>query len=138
MDNVAIINFGAGYIETEEDNNKWDFNDIKLMQFTGLKDKNGKEIYEGDIVKIDVKEWDDDWIKTLRGITGEVKWVEEGCEYWAGLIWDEKYGGGVEFLKLIGEEDWNGGEEMSGNKLEIIGNIYENPKLINQNALQNL
>lgn len=76
------------------------FSDIYL-QFTGLKDKNGKEIYEGDIVVSVCK----DGYKT-KPIA-----VEYGyCEIYQGSA----YG-------------WN----LSDNDIyEVIGNIYENPTLL--------
>ena len=71
-----------------------------LMQFTGLKDKNGKEIYEGDII-----------INKFNNIYG-------------GEIHKEvvKYNNGYHFQ--------NGGATTSNQTIEIIGNIYENPELI--------
>jgi len=68
------------------------------MQYTGLKDKNGKEIYEGDICK------EDNLIYEVRAGKGLF-------ELWLGDYGDT----GI----------WNVNE-----RLEIIGNIYENPELL--------
>lgn len=71
--------------------------DFILMQYTGLKDKSGKEIYEGDI------------IKTEGGALGVVKWRHFGFEQ--------------DMINTLG---WWVIQEDG----EIIGNIYENPELL--------
>ncbi len=88
-----------------------------FLQFTGLKDKNGKEIYEGDIIKY-IRRWQDSF-----GEKGE----EE-----IALIEVETYG-----LRLYLRQDkiWKAGLKnilhIDGvTKCEVVGNIYENPELI--------
>ena len=78
-------------------------NEPILMQYTGLKDKNGKEIYEGDIVK---KEWIEFTNKEHREQIVDVQWITNGY----GAIFHEP------------------------EKLEVIGNIYENPGLLGGGA----
>ena len=79
--------------------------EIELMQSTGLFDKNGKEVFVGDI------------IKCTRGCLHEV-YIEK--EYGGTYI------GGMPAIYLKGIREgyaWTGDEE-------IIGNIYENPELL--------
>jgi len=64
---------------------------FELMQYTGLKDKNGKEIYEGDIAQ-------------LRELTFQVYWDSRQTGFNVGSLLAEM--------------------------IEVIGNIYENPELL--------
>lgn len=81
----------------------YDCKDCKIMQFTGLLDKNGKEIYEGDIVFDE----DGEFSKTCK-----IEWHNENAQFV-----------GVDIDGLGGFQM----EEIDG---EIIGNIYENPELL--------
>ena len=91
------------------------------MQFTGLLDKNGKEIYEGDILQFSDK-WE--WYRSdlfkfwLQGKTSEEKqqWIEEQPYEVREVRIPDCYEG---FSKSDLESAW-----------EVIGNIYKNPELI--------
>jgi len=90
-----------------------------LMQYTGLKDKNGKEIYEGDIVTIIFdKNWSEKYPDTQD--VGEVIFDN-------GTFCARK---GKEKIRAWkdGVHDWHSLENVE--ELEVIGNIYENPKMV--------
>lgn len=94
-----LTEVNAGYCWAE----KFDpvkFQKLVLMQYTGLKDKNGKEIYEGDIIKF-----------LLAGI-GERNLV---------VSYNILQG----FYPMQGTNGW-----ATDGKGEVIGNIYENPDLL--------
>lgn len=74
-----------------------------LMQFTGLKDKNGKEIYEGDVVSFATENTKYNWLVSFY----------DGC-----FGFERKN----QFITV-------GFVNHGTDELEVIGNIYENPKL---------
>ena len=81
-----------------------------IQQFTGLKDKHGKEIYEGDIVEYN------SWTTGSYGskFTGEIRLREET----AGFTLFDKADGNEQIL-------WREEQDY----LVVIGNIFENPEL---------
>ena len=83
--------------------NKSDGDDFDIMQYTSFKDKNNKEIYEGDIVRCD----------------------DQHC---AVVVW-KRDGFILDFfdnVKNIPSLWYN----VESSEIEVIGNIYENPELI--------
>ncbi len=111
---LVDIDFNEGKIEVTTDTLRYEevytdeIKDFVLMQYTNLKDKNGKEIYEGDILKCKL---DAETIINLY-----VKY-DEG-----------------EYL-LVGERKWEDSLYMYTHfcDVEVIGNIYENEDLIIKN-----
>ncbi len=82
----------------------FDFEDIILMQSTGLHDKNGKEIFEGDIVKMAKDVYSDPTYYEIvrhRGGAYRLESNQHGCELW-----------------------------LRHTNCEVIGNVYENPEML--------
>lgn len=112
MTDVREITFIDGEVYLISDvTDFYAYEEFKLMQSTGLRDKNGMEIYEGDIVKF--SDCDDD-------------------VYITPVVWDKNYACfGVSF---------SGGYPISFDYLEefytelkdieVVGDIYENPELL--------
>lgn len=98
-----------------------------LLQFTGLYDDSGKEIYEGDIVKIQDKTetktfYISEVLITCNGsiVKAHPSHVKLGHEHWRELSWYCDYG--------VGDEN-----RMGYISCEVIGNIYQNPNLLLSN-----
>lgn len=96
----------------------------ELMQYTGLKDKNGKEIFEADIVKVHTKSnelLENDCIKYIG--KGVIKYAKPTA---IGNIITFAFG--VDYINTYGFESF--GLLKSNMDYEIIGNIFENPELL--------
>lgn len=86
--------------------------ELVLMQFTGLKDKNGTEIYEGDIVKIGCNH---------KPGTYTVIWDKYRVAWWLKNIKQREKEHFDDYCQLL-DDTWQ--------DREVIGNIYENAELL--------
>lgn len=83
---------------------RYDFDEIEPMQSTGLKDKNGKEIFEGDVVKMAKDVYSEPTYYEVvrhRGGAYRLESKQHGCELW-----------------------------LRHTDCEVVGNIYENKELL--------
>ena len=112
MLDVSLIDFKKGVLVGEHwkfgETNFMSFDEIKLMQSTGLKDKNDQEIFEGDVVR---------QVRTQPTTENEIIIGVVTMLEGAWLIMND---GEQLASDLWSETDIN----------EIIGNIYENPELL--------
>jgi uncharacterized phage protein (TIGR01671 family) len=93
-----------------DDDDPSDENDFELMQYTGLKDKKGKEIYEGDIVKFSTR------VTNVTSENLEVEWGPASGAWVVNSLEDL-----VPYFLYEAVRHYNP---------EVIGNIYENPELL--------
>ena len=85
----------------------WPIDIDTIGQFTGLRDVNGKDVYEGDIVRY--RATDARHTKNPRFVNLPIHYSESSAKFEAGNIF------------------W---EDLSSERIEVIGNIYDNPELI--------
>ena len=111
MCDVTNISFDSKFVDIcqQGDTERYtemsvEFDEITLMQSTGLKDKNGKEIFEGDIVKMSKDVYSEPTYYEVvrhRGGAYRLESKQHGCELW-----------------------------LRHTDCEVVGNVYENPELL--------
>lgn len=112
MANVEMLRSDGSiefFVPVESGNKEWEQLQVldeseqyELMQFTGLLDKNGKEIYEGDIIK--------------HSDYGQISIIE----------WDERSAGWM----ATSVSNWNPKTNFNSQNDEVVGNKFENPELL--------
>lgn len=106
----------VNYVECNCDERFGQFELVAKLQFTGLHDKNGTAIYEGDVCKVG------------NACSGKIIWHEKHCQF--KIVWIDK-----RWLTIRGNnwERYQDGEAIFGNHeltFEVIGDIFSNPELL--------
>ena len=131
-DEVMVGNGDIWIIDEDSVAGEWIVNnDIHLMQSTGLLDKNGKEIFEGDILKFN-DEWNEychegyvdgsvEGVNYVEVVKGEACFEFGKTRYPESSLFIHMEDEHLSFAELVNDKDF---------EFEIIGNVYENPELL--------
>lgn len=104
---VNDLGFALVYEKLKRAIGMFNWDDIVPMQYTGLKDRNGREIWEGDIMR-----WNDYCVKVI----------------WGNSRWEFEAANGDHMV-----ESFSG----FADEYEVIGNIYEHPHLLESGIIRN-
>ena len=113
INHQLIYHYGFDDFEGNFEN----FNSIELLQYTGLKDKNENEIYEGDIVEFDDYDRKSNYLKNVAVVVREdnVNTLALQKFKYDNTKFTNRY---MDYIENIFENS------------KVIGNIYENPELL--------
>lgn len=126
--NIAWIDFELGKLLARSDDGIEDYypfqkDEFELMQFTGLTDKNGKEIYEGDVLQF--------YLYKRHTISSNIS-KESGWEKYE-FGWRKRCLNIVEYrIERAGfySFGWHAYDITKLDEPEIVGNVFENPELL--------
>jgi uncharacterized phage protein (TIGR01671 family) len=126
---LKITNKGVLRLNAQHEESFWEIMPLErfeFTEFTGLRDKSGKEIYEGDVCKCPVTINKNIWGEFSNR---EVKWKEDSFTWvldgeWAWIDFETAFGDEGDYII------WN--DESKIINIEVIGNLFENPELISK------
>lgn len=107
-----LCNWTIPIILSDNDGNEYKVIPETIGQFTGLTDKNGKEIYEGDVFTANEYPFVDNGKPNYNGV---VCWVFTGFQYHLTLVNKDKIGISEGINEVLEDGSW----------IEVIGNIHE-------------
>lgn len=118
MQTIDFLDFRYKKIGLNNEEYLKEFSNCELMQYTGLKDKKGKEIYEGDIVA-DILDGEILMVGDIQFDCGTfgVEWVDFKKNKSMVGAWGQKHN-----LRRLDDDIVD--------RIEVIGNIYENEELL--------
>ena len=122
--NVVDEDGNVGYKQWEFDRYHWE---VELMQFTGIHDKNGKEIFENDLIKVNINV-----CVSGHAYTGDDEWID--VDYYAVVKFMPSKGFYGKVLRATNNIDDTEPRAtkmvtIASYRTEVIGNIYSNPEL---------
>jgi len=137
---TPVWTFGEHYQFDNEFHNKWMYGieakDITLLQFTGMTDCDGKDIYEGDIIQSMFMLEEENCVRLYL-----IEWMDEfGSRFAARSLLHPEFTREKSsyvhfpFLKLDGKSPVNGVPIHKSGNYKVVGNMYENPEMINENC----
>ena len=95
-----------------------------IGQYTGLKDKNGKEIYEGDILRGDEYPFNCDGVDNYFA---EIVWADNVCGFYRITFKNPN-----STVRGISHGNWERLDEEDMKSFEVIGNFYDNKNLLGE------